>query len=233
MRRDGGTQARANRGFARGLVMGVTATLVLVSLTLYLLSMTNVVAVSLVRVPEIHLLLSWCHRNLGLSLLPFGMTLLLFLRDLSRLQRALREGRTADEVAQIEHMVDVWTGLFFGIGVLWTAIGMRGALIVALGETESVARTGAFSILQRLVDGGILVALSTTVFGGAGGYLMRVLKAVAAGRALRRFYLDTARASGDAVLACLERIEGELRRQQTPAAIDGRKHEPAPLATQP
>ena len=61
---------------------------------------------------------------------------------------------SADGTRQ-SHEVDIWINLFFGIGVIWTAIGMRGALLEGLGDlnSQSAARLGAFSILQRLVDG--------------------------------------------------------------------------------
>jgi len=57
--------------------------------------------------------------------------------------------------------------LFFGVGVVWTAIGMRSALLSALGglDQSAAAELGAFEILRRLVDGGILLALSTTIVG--------------------------------------------------------------------
>ena len=36
-------------------------------------------------------------------------------------------------MVQLDHLTDIWTTLFFGTGVIWTAIGMRSALIFALG----------------------------------------------------------------------------------------------------
>ena len=60
---------------------------------------------------------------------------------------------------------------------------MRNALLVSLGsmDAETAARKGAFSILTQLVDGGILLSLSTTIVGGIGGYFMRMIKAWTAG----------------------------------------------------
>ena len=54
-------------------------------------------------------------------------------------------------------------------------------------------------MLERMIDGGILLALSTTIFGGVGGYMMRVYKAVTLGARLQgqlsthtlRLYLTT------------------------------------------
>jgi hypothetical protein len=50
------------------------------------------------------------------------------------------------------------------------------------------AQSGAFAILSRLVDGGILTALTTTIVGGVGGYLMRVIKSSWLGTRLNRYY---------------------------------------------
>ena len=55
---------------------------------------------------------------------------------------------------------------------------MRNSLLVALGglDAETAASKGAWYILRQLVDGGILLALSTTIVGGVGGYIMKVIK---------------------------------------------------------
>ena len=70
---------------------------------------------------------------------------------------------------QLDHLTDIWTTLFFGTGDIWTAIGMRSALIFALGDRDVALQDGAFAMLERMIDGGILLALSTTIFGGIGG----------------------------------------------------------------
>jgi hypothetical protein len=130
----------------------------------------------------------WTRRNLGLSVLPFAITLGLYVHSLRALARRLDEGSLANEVGQLEHLNEVWTSLFFGIGVIWTAIGMRSALLFALGDPVVAAQSGAFWILTRLVDGGILTALTTTIVGGVGGYLMRVVKSSYLGTRLSRYY---------------------------------------------
>ena len=99
---------------------------------------------------------------------------------------ALAGGAPVDAVAQHDHLTDVWTSLFFGVGVIWTAIGMRGALVQALAPASPPG--GGVEVLERMVDGGILLALSTTIFGGVGGYLMRVWKTLAVGAMLKRYY---------------------------------------------
>jgi hypothetical protein len=111
---------------------------------------------------------------------------------------------------QLDHLTDIWTTLFFGTGVIWTAIGMRSALIFALGDPEATVQQGAFAILERMVDGGILLALSTTIFGGIGGYAMRVYKAMTLGTLLQRHYDRAARVDTSSMRDSLQRIEQHL-----------------------
>jgi len=153
---------------------------------------------------------AWAHRNLGLSLPLFGLVLLLFLHSMRQLRKRIDSKRPLEEVAQADHLADTWTSLFFGIGVIWTAIGMRDALLYALGDPGAAVDGGAFEVLRRMVDGGILLALSTTIFGGVGGYLMRVVKTVTLGNELKRYWDETASAQGREIVALLSRIEGRL-----------------------
>lgn len=154
--------------------------------------------------------LSWAWRNLGLSLPVFAVILILYFRSLFGLRNAVERTRPIDQVAHAEHLTDTWTSLFFGVGVIWTAIGMRGALLYALGDPADSASEGAFAVLQRMVNGGILVALSTTIFGGIGGYLMRVLKTVFVGAALKRYYDQATQQKGDEIKQTLDAIERHL-----------------------
>jgi hypothetical protein len=154
--------------------------------------------------------LSWAHRNLGLSLPIFGVVLALYLKSLFDLRTRIETARRVDEVAHADHLTDTWTSLFFGVGVIWTAIGMRGALLYALGDPNTSFEDGAFAILQRMVDGGILVALSTTIFGGIGGYVMRVAKTIVVGAPLKRYYDDAAQVSSLEVQNTLGAIERHL-----------------------
>jgi hypothetical protein len=197
-------------GFIRGFATGSFATLIVGGLMLYALNMSEVVALSVTRLPEIHSILFWAYHNLGTSLILFGLTLGLYIHGLRQLSRALRERRALEEISQTDQLTDVWTGLFFGIGVIWTAIGMRGALVYALGDPLEATREGAFAVLQRLVDGGILMALSTTIFGGIGGYLMRVIKTLTVGAELRRYYAQVGSSQGAQIHATLVSIERQL-----------------------
>jgi len=177
-----------DRGFFNGLILGMALSFITALVTLYLLTVLEVISVSVIDVPRIQLLFDWSRRNLGLSIVPFGIALGLYIHSLHALQQRLDDSPPQDEISQLEHLNDVWTSLFFGIGVIWTAIGMRSALLYALGDPDAATQAGASAVLQRLVEGGILTALTTTIVGGIGGYMMRIIKSSLLGTRLSRFY---------------------------------------------
>ncbi len=88
---------------------------------------------------------------------------------------------------------------------------MRSALIFALGDPDTTVSQGAFAVLERMVEGGILLALSTTIFGGVGGYLMRVYKTITFGARLQERYDQAARVDTSSMRNSLERIEQQLK----------------------
>ena len=155
--------------------------------------------------------LHWAYTNLGLSIPVFAALLLAYFLTLGRLRRALEQSKPIDQVVQLDQLTDIWTTLFFGTGVIWTAIGMRSALIFALGDRDAAMAQGAFAMLERMIDGGILLALSTTIFGGIGGYLMRVYKTITLGTQLQQQYDAAARADTSEMRESLQRIERHLR----------------------
>jgi len=181
-------KARNSRGFLSGMLLGLALSLLTGLIGVYLLIVLDIISVSVVDTPGLQAVNEWTRRNLGLSVLPFGITLALYVHSLRTLARRLDDNSPQNEVGQLEHLTDVWTSLFFGIGVIWTAIGMRSALLYAIGDPAVAAESGAFAILTRLVDGGILTALTTTIVGGIGGYLMRVIKSSYLGTKLSRYY---------------------------------------------
>ena len=156
--------------------------------------------------------------NLQGSVLPFTLVLVAWFAQLLHLEKLLSAAEPPmDRILRHEQLLDLCANLFFGIGVIWTAIGMRDALIHGLGSgafggLNGPPGGGAFAVLQRLVDGGILLALSTTIVGGIGGYLMRVLKSVALGSRLAALYLRESRRPAEAELATLQRIEALLQK---------------------
>ena len=199
-----------NSGFFNGLLLGMVLSFIAGLVVLYLLSVLEIISFSILEVPRVQLLFEWCRRNLGLSILPFGITLGLYIRSLRGLQRGLDSNAPQDEISQLEHLNDVWTSLFFGIGVIWTAIGMRSALLYALGDPDVATQDGATAVLQRLVEGGILTALTTTIVGGVGGYVMRVLKSSLLGTRLSRFYEEQEQGHANRVEALLRDIRVSL-----------------------
>ena len=195
-----------DRGFFNGMLLGMTLSFITGLLVVYLLTVLEIISVSILEVPQVQMLFEWSRRNLGLSVLPFGITLGLYIHSLRTLQRWLEDNRPLEEISQLEHLNDVWTSLFFGIGVIWTAIGMRSALLFALGDTDVAAEAGATVVLQRLVEGGILTALTTTIVGGVGGYMMRVTKSSLLGTRLSRYYEEQEQHHANRVEALLSDI---------------------------
>ena len=212
-----------SNGFMPGMLLGIAFTLLTGVIALYLLIALDVVTISIVESPGLQAAGDWLRRNLGMSVLPFGITLALYIYGLHALALKLASNSPPNEIVQLEHLTDVWTGLFFGIGVIWTAIGMRSALLYAIGNPEEAAQAGAFSILTRLVDGGILTALTTTIVGGVGGYLMRVIKSSYLGTRLSRYYEDQERHHAERVEMLLSDIRaslvGDNRGQATKTAL--------------
>ncbi|MCP4695198.1 MAG: hypothetical protein GY859_44630 [Desulfobacterales bacterium] len=173
--------------YFQGLIIGIVGAASL----FYLLNVSGLLVVSAGPEASIVNLLHWCYDNLGLSIIPFALTLLLYGIYLKRLGALLNADAPAPEdIGSTEEKVDLLMSVFFGVGVIWTAIGMRNALLASLGnmDAETAAQKGAFYILTQLVEGGILLALSTTIFGGIGGYLMRLFKSWTVGHRLSLYY---------------------------------------------
>lgn len=205
--------ARPRRGrFAAGFFAGVGIGLATSMLLFLWFQLNDERETTLFAFAALERAAGWAYYNFGLSLLLFVLTAVLFACTLVGLKRRLGEAGALEQVVQADHLTDVWISLFFGIGVIWTAIGMRSALLYALGDVEAMAGVGSPShgVLQRLVDGGILVALSSTILGGVGGYLMRIVKAVTVGAELQRYYDRAARSQGADIQGTLERIEDSL-----------------------
>ncbi|MEN8204447.1 MAG: hypothetical protein ABFS24_00420 [Pseudomonadota bacterium] len=212
-----------DRGFFNGMLLGMMLSFITGLVVVYLLTVLELISVSVLEVPQVQVLFEWSRRNLGLSVLPFGITLGLYIHSLRTLKQWLDDNRPLDEISQLEHLNDVWTSLFFGIGVIWTAIGMRSALLFALGDTDAAAEAGASAVLQRLVEGGILTALTTTIVGGIGGYVMRVTKSSLLGTRLSRYYEEQEQHHANRVEALLsdirESIDCASARSSTPCGL--------------
>jgi hypothetical protein len=202
---------RSVDGFLKGLAAGALGSLIGSGALLYALSKTQFVSFSNGFTPDVSHWFDWATSNLGSSIPVFAILIAAYGISLGRLRVKLETGRPTNEVVQLDHMIDIWTTLFFGTGVIWTAIGMRSALIFALGDPGDMVQQGAFAVLERLVDGGIMLALSTTIFGGIGGYIMRVYKSVTLGTLLQQHYDHAARVDTANMSNTLERIEQHLK----------------------
>ncbi len=193
------------------------------AIVLYALNISGVIIVSSSRGLSLVSMLQWCHGNLGFSIIPFVMIAVGYVFYILKLVRLLGREPTvsAREIGAVEEKIDLLISIFFGIGVIWTAIGMRNALLVSLGsmDAETAARKGAFSILTQLVDGGILLSLSTTIVGGIGGYFMRMIKAWTAGPQLNAFFDGEQLIQHQALLDRLDRIASLLENNRTEASV--------------
>ena len=197
--------------FLRGFAAGGLGTLLGGSAALYVLGRAGIIEFADTGTASPGNWLQWAYLNLGASIPVFAALLLAYFITLGRLRHALETDRSIDQVVQLDQLADIWTTLFFGTGVIWTAIGMRSALIFALGDRDAALQQGAFAMLERMIDGGILLALSTTIFGGIGGYLLRVYKTITLGTRLQQQYDKAARADTSEMRATLARIESHLR----------------------
>ena len=197
--------------FVKGLAAGALGTLIGGAAVLYVLSRAGLIYFEDPAIGSPGVWLHWAYTNLGLSIPVFAGLLLAYFVTLGRLRHALDTSKPINQVVQLDHLADIWTTLFFGTGVIWTAIGMRSALIFALGDRDAAMAQGAFAMLERMIDGGILLALSTTIFGGIGGYLMRVYKTMTLGTRLQHAYDQAARADTSEMRESLQRIEEHLR----------------------
>ena len=144
---------------------------------------------------------AFLYRHLRLSIVPFGLLLLLYVWLIRKIRVYLRLEQTKlSQLTYYDRLLNTTIATFFGVGVIWTAVGMETALMQALDGVgqgqETTADLSAWSLLERLVNGGLLLALSTTVFGGVCGYLLRMLKIVLIGKEWDRFVLQESERHG-------------------------------------
>ncbi|MEM7220628.1 MAG: hypothetical protein AAF515_19860 [Pseudomonadota bacterium] len=163
---------------------------------------------------------NWVVVNLGHSFWLFAIVIVLFLLNLHQLHRLLERDPHSERVIELDSLTDVWMHLFIGIGVIWTAVGMRGALQAALGDPADALTDSAGNVLRKLVDGGILLALTTTIVGGIGGYLMRLIKTLLVGNRLQAVFEASNRADVRELIEATERIEARLEMPVAPAPVE-------------
>jgi hypothetical protein len=163
----------------------------------------------------------WLDVNLGYSVWLFAVVLTLYVFNLRRLGQLLGDEPILKHIVELDQLSDVWIHLFVGIGVIWTAIGMRSALQAALGDPGQALVDTAGSVLQKLVDGGILLALTTTIVGGVGGYLMRLAKTMLVGASLQDFYDQVSRLDTRELVRSTQRIEARLEMLESSRPVAG------------
>ena len=163
----------------------------------------------------------WLDVNLGYSVWLFAVVLTLYVLNLRRLSQLLEGKPTPKHIVELDQLSDVWIHLFVGIGVIWTAVGMRSALQTALGDPGQALVDTAGSVLQKLVDGGILLALTTTIVGGVGGYLMRLAKTMVVGASLHDYYDEISRVDTRELLRSTQRIESQLELLERSQPVTG------------
>ena len=157
-----------------------------------------------------HGVTNWLALNLGYSAPLFCVALLFVVHSMACLLEELGKDKCcSSRTFHLEHRVDIGISLLFGIGVLFTAIGIRDALTTAI-DGEAAAINGG-EVLALLVNGGILSAMTTTVVGGALGYSLRVIKVLATGEKLEKVH---ARMMGEGLQkqeALLQCISNQLK----------------------
>ncbi len=174
--------------FVQGCLMGIGVTFLLLAALMLLLQQTDALQIDLSRLPQIGHLLSWVYDELNYSVYLFTALSGWYIYQLILLHRNLLEDASLLVIQVREQRIDLNITLMFGVGVIFTALGMRSALVYTLGGGIDVIDQGAADVLKKLVDGGILVALSTTIVGGVAGYLMRLVKLLILGHRLSAYY---------------------------------------------
>jgi hypothetical protein len=207
--------------FTAGAFVGVIAFYFTVTILLPTAEITNMT--TLVKSVS-----GWIETNLGSSLYVFMFVFILFIIEIFRFiqlfspyrnHTLLPESHHLTEFMAIQQRAMIWANVFITIGVIATAWGMRDALLFALGnlDAEAANKLGAFGILTRLINGGVLLALTTTVVGGVGGYLMRITTAIVLNQPLMKINHRISQLSRDQLFCHLESIDHQL--SQKPSAM--------------
>ena len=120
------------------------------------------------------------HHHLRFSIVPFTALLVLYGYLVIDIRRMLKQQRVElFRLTYRDRLLNLTVSSFFGVGVIFTAVGIEGALFEALAGFNPTAGGPAqtpWTLLERLVNGGLVMALSTTIFGGVCGYTLRMLK---------------------------------------------------------
>ena len=154
---------------------------------------------------------------LGGSVYFFAANFILFCIGCLMLFASIKKNPPAyHDVRFWDFVVNISITLFFGIGVIYTAVGMQRAFQIALGNInqEMAVSMGPWGILQKLVNGGLLMALFTTIVGGAIGYCLRLLKFLIFGKNLIRLKDNHDSRYYKEIINGLETISNQLTSQE-------------------
>ena len=147
-----------------------------------------VVSIAFGSLVSVNALVTWTSINLGLSAPLFLILTALGWSYVYRLKDVLAKAQTSPaRIAHLEQRVDLVVALLFGVGVLYTAVGLRAALVQAI---DTPSGQSASDMLTALVNGGILSAMTSTIVGGVLGYGLRMVKLFRVGHALDVYYAE-------------------------------------------
>jgi hypothetical protein len=137
---------------------------------------------------SVHMVVTWININLGYSAPLFVVLTALGWSYVHRMKDVLVKAHTSPAcIAHLEQRIDLIVALLFGVGVLYTAVGLRAALVEAIDTSSGES---ASDMLTALVNGGILSAMTSTIVGGVLGYGLRMFKLFRVGHALDAYYAE-------------------------------------------
>lgn len=156
-------------------------------------------------------------QHLGSSIYFFSANFLLFILGAIKLSAALGEDQIDyDRIKYWDSVINSSIALFFGIGIIYTAVGMQQAFQIALKnlDQDMAQELGPWGILNRLLDGGLLMALSTTIVGSALGYIFKMLRVLVLGPKLIKIGNKTENINHRELIDILSDINKKLTRSQ-------------------
>ena len=128
--------------------------------------------------------------DLGSSVYFFGANFLLFIICCLKLFYEIKLEEPSYSAVQFwDERVDSTLVLFSAIGVIYTAVGLMRAFQLGLGniDQEMAMAIGPWGLLQKLVSGGLIMALLTTIVGGTLHNVFKLIKEFTIGKQLRYF----------------------------------------------
>ncbi len=178
------------------------------------MALAFILSVAFGSLDQIRGMTAWLNVNLGLSAPLFAALMVMGWSYLESLKQALNADiKTEAQITHLEQRIDLVVALLFGVGVLYTAVGLRGALVQAIDGPSEQSASG---MLAALVNGGILSAMTSTVVGGVLGYGLRMLKLFRVGHALELYYSEQALKSVERREDLLKEILSELKQAKPP-----------------